>query len=295
MRSFPEYIEDPGLVERTLIPVKPFQIETINSLSQTKVNEELDMLDLAIDLELQSLVLRQPNLSRVLGALAGHYRITQGSDAPTTVSRYVEEGFAVGLLVSQKGFKFPKLAINWSNKPTADDLMGKTYYKDVQPATREVFEAMDTWDMELLLHTITNHTQAATESLRQGLDHDFEIERRTPELAKARTVGAVTAYSLMTHERIRARNEWTKNQKAHKKAAAKKKRLQQTETHIFRGETSSLNSEVKKPKSTKRYMPFRLQMLETIPMAIRRELEANRIEKHYWQRIMRSSGLIQKP
>jgi hypothetical protein len=281
MKQFPEYILNRRLVENTMMEVYPDRLEPVDEMAQVKFDDGTDFLDFAIDLELQDVVARQPNLNRALGALADYHRLKfygQYNIHQARTVRFVEQGFAIGLMVCNRSFKLPAIQEDIADEVAFDRALARSYYHDIQPCAPELFEAAGNREMDALLEDIMTNTEPSTERLRAAVDYSLELEEGEDILEGARTTAAVVSYSLIAHEKWRVGKEW----QAQKKKAAKAKKTQKKKPEMPKA--NPVKSDKPEPYK-KRYLPFGRKLLEHIPMAIRREIEANEAGRAYWDRI----------
>lgn len=239
-----------------------------------------EILDLAISTEHESRQKAQNNLFYVLDRLTWHYAMNRAIDHPA-LPKYMEEGFIIGVLTSDAQFRFgfdEGEAVPAEFKRFSD----KAYYRDIQNEALAAFDPQDPERIDMIVAEIMENTAEPTQELREQLQWGLVLERQTDELCEARLTAAVVAYSLLTHERIRHKNEFL-NRLKKKPTEAKSVEQSATETNV-----KARPTEVRATKKPIRFIPFRLAMLAQIPMNIRREIEANEREREFWARAKRS-------
>jgi len=295
-------------------PVASYQIAPIEAMTTDLLqgDGDYDLLDLAVsaehDVRAKEL---QENLYAALDSLTWHLGIVKGIVNPEVGARYMAQGFVIGNLVADKALKFGLDEDEQSNKRWR--VPPSNYFRDVQPEAVALFRSGNPDELDSLISAIEQNTVGPTSVLRQQLEYELRLERASEPLSAVRILGALTSYSLLAHERLRYREEWTAKKKSTKKAAAKAKKIAQIEAEILAmpvlpqletGQSVELTpyveesmSPVEKPLASrpKRFIRFNKRMLELIPMTIRRGIETYQAEREYWPEPKAKSGQTQRP
>lgn len=198
MTNFEDYIFDPDGVEESLPEIQDWHIEPIKGL------ERDDLLELAVEMEQETIKKHQPNLQLLAEYLGGHYRINNGGRQ--TLANSIYYGFAIGKMVASKVYGVRAGSEKPTDESPAIHRRLARYYKDIEPDTlASVYEAQSL-PLDMMIDAIDVNTLEQTARLRELIDFYLSMERVSPQAEAAAKLGAVVCYTAISFEKERTRS-----------------------------------------------------------------------------------------
>jgi hypothetical protein len=195
MTSFEDFIFDPEAVDEIMPEVQAWHVDPVKDL------EGDELLDFAIQMEQEAIREHQPNLALMTESLSGYCRINH--NAHPAVSGAISYGVTIGKLVASRVYGVPAKPIIGKNPEAQEQQRLSVYHKDLESDTLASFYEADLLPIQMLLDALEVNTQEKTARLRELLDYQLSLERSSPELEAAATLGAVVCYAAITYERER--------------------------------------------------------------------------------------------